>query len=78
MQILIDSKKEDILKAIAQNYKKSVSELINDSIDKLIKEYHSKKAQEIAQDIYNRYEEALNAKNKGEKLQSLDELIDEL
>jgi len=78
MTITLDKQTESILLEIAKNSNLNPQKLVSDVIDNFIANYRSKKADEIATKIANGYKEAVNARKNGIKLQSLDELLDEL
>ena len=78
MTITLDKQTENILLDIAQTQHLNPQKLVSDVINNFIDNYRSKKADEIATKIANGYKEAVNAKKNGIKLQSLDELLDEL
>ena len=78
MTITLDKQTENILLEIAKNSNLNPQKVVYDVIDNFIANYRSKKADEIATKIANGYKEAVNARKNGIKLQSLDELLDEL
>ena len=74
MQIAIDPKKEEILQEIAKKYKKSLSQIVEESIDKIILQYKLKKTEDLAKDVVRRYEEAIKSDEKKDAWKLLDEL----
>ena len=78
MTITLDKQTENILLEIAKNSNLNPQKVVYDVIDNFIANYRSKKTDEIATKIANGYKEAVNARKNGIKLQSLDELLDEL
>ena len=78
MRVTIDKTRELQLSNIAKNMNLDPEMIVKNLIDEFLEKQRQKKIDKIAKKIKKGYLEAVQAREKGIKLQTLDELLDEL
>jgi len=78
MQLTIDKTREKQLFNIAKSMNLDPEMIVQNLIDEFLEKQRQKKIDKIAQKIKKGYLEAVEAREKGVKLQTLDELLNEL
>jgi len=78
MQITLDKKTQTTLFDITNDMNISIQTFIQNAIKEQIEKIEQKKKNEVLDNIASSYKELQEAKKSGTKLQSFDELLDEL